>query len=547
MNWDLSKLYAGFDDPKLHRETAEAFALLTGLRAAIDELSDHCTPEGLAAVLETLKRVEDASIKIGSFTFLTLAVDANNEDARAYYDRVNDMDIERRQTFSALSRLLGRIDDLDAFIAGHPVLEEHAFLLRKLKQSAAHVIDPALEPTVLRMPTTGGSAWSRLRNDLDANLMIPFEKDGKSETLPLSAIRGLAYDASADVRRRAYEAEISAYPRIEIPMAACLNGIKGEGLTTIQAEHFDSILDQTLFNSNMDRATLDAMLTAMKESLPAFRRYLRKKGEILGHKNGIPFYDLFAPIAPAGYTPKHYTIEEAREKLIYEMSKFTPDMGKFIDEAFENRWIDVFPREGKGGGAFCAGVPHCEQSRVLTNFTGSLGDVMKESAHLALTYARVHAETYHIAPDKFKNTDIHIHAPEGAVPKDGPSAGVTLTTALISALSEIPVRHDLAMTGEITLHGNVLPIGGLKEKSMAAFREGISTVLIPEANKPDLYEVDEEVKKAVKFIPVSDLSQVLKHALILPAASAAHKRTMPQATQLIATEQSTAKEPAAVM
>ena len=179
--------------------------------------------------------------------------------------------------------------------------------------------------------------------------------------------------------------------------------------------------------------------------------------------------------------------------------------------------------------------------------TGSLGDVMKESAHLALTYARVHAETYHIAPDKFKNTDIHIHAPEGAVPKDGPSAGVTLTTALISALSEIPVRHDLAMTGEITLHGNVLPIGGLKEKSMAAFREGISTVLIPEANKPDLYEVDEEVKKAVKFIPVSDLSQVLKHALILPAASAAHKRTMPQATQLIATEQSTAKEPAAVM
>ena len=103
------------------------------------------------------------------------------------------------------------------------------------------------------------------------------------------------------------------------------------------------------------------------------------------------------------------------------------------------------------------------------------------------------------------------------------------------------------MTGEVTLRGRVLPIGGLKEKSMAAFREGISTVLIPEANKPDLYEVDEEVKKAVKFIPVSDLSQVLKHALILPAASAAHKRTMPQATQLIATEQSTAKEPAAVM
>ena len=179
--------------------------------------------------------------------------------------------------------------------------------------------------------------------------------------------------------------------------------------------------------------------------------------------------------------------------------------------------------------------------------TGNLGQVMQESVKAAYTCLRSRAAELGIAPDFYKTKDIHVHFPEGAVPKDGPSAGVTLTTALISALSEIPVRHDLAMTGEITLHGNVLPIGGLKEKSMAAFREGISTVLIPEANKPDLYEVDEEVKKAVKFIPVSDLSQVLKHALILPAASAAHKRTMPQATQLIATEQSTAKEPAAVM
>ena len=155
--------------------------------------------------------------------------------------------------------------------------------------------------------------------------------------------------------------------------------------------------------------------------------------------------------------------------------------------------------------------------------TGSLGDVMKESAHLALTYARVHAETYHIAPDKFKNTDIHIHAPEGAVPKDGPSAGVTLTTALISALSEIPVRHDLAMTGEITLHGNVLPIGGLREKSMAAYREGMKTVLIPKDNVPDLYEVDDEVKKNLTFLPMSDLAQVLNAALLKPkSVSARH-------------------------
>ena len=180
--------------------------------------------------------------------------------------------------------------------------------------------------------------------------------------------------------------------------------------------------------------------------------------------------------------------------------------------------------------------------------TGSLGDVMKESAQLAVTYARVHAEEYGIAPDRFKNTDLHIHAPEGAVPKDGPSAGVTLTTALVSALSGIPVRHDLAMTGEITLHGNVLPIGGLKEKSMAAFREGISTVLIPKENATDLYEVDAEVKEKIHFIPVERLSQVLTHALIMPGHAAARSaHAMPQATNLIAGEKPVAKDPATVM
>ena len=148
--------------------------------------------------------------------------------------------------------------------------------------------------------------------------------------------------------------------------------------------------------------------------------------------------------------------------------------------------------------------------------TGSLGDVMKESAQLAVTWVRVHAAEYGIDPEKLKKCDLHIHAPEGAVPKDGPSAGVTLTTALVSCLSGIPVRGDVAMTGEITLHGNVLPIGGLREKSMAAYREGMKTVLIPKDNEPDLYEVDDEVKKNITFLPMQSLTQVLNAALLKP-------------------------------
>ena len=158
--------------------------------------------------------------------------------------------------------------------------------------------------------------------------------------------------------------------------------------------------------------------------------------------------------------------------------------------------------------------------------TGSLGDVMKESAQLAVTWVRVHAAEYGIDPEKLKKCDLHIHAPEGAVPKDGPSAGVTLTTALVSCLSGLPVRGDVAMTGEITLHGNVLPIGGLREKSMAAYREGMKTVLIPKDNEPDLYEVDDEVKKNLTFLPMQSLTQVLNAALLKPnAAKSAAGRT----------------------
>ena len=145
--------------------------------------------------------------------------------------------------------------------------------------------------------------------------------------------------------------------------------------------------------------------------------------------------------------------------------------------------------------------------------TGSLGDVMKESAKIAISYVRSVADKYNIDKDFYTNNDIHIHAPEGAIPKDGPSAGVTMTTALVSALSGIPVRKDVAMTGEITLHGKVLPIGGLREKTMAAFKAGLKTVIVPEANRGDIDEVDEVVKESLEFVYASDLETVLDTAL----------------------------------
>ena len=139
---------------------------------------------------------------------------------------------------------------------------------------------------------------------------------------------------------------------------------------------------------------------------------------------------------------------------------------------------------------------------------------MKESAKIAVSYVRSIAEQYHIPEDFYLKNDLHIHAPEGAVPKDGPSAGVTMVTAIVSALSGIPVRHDVAMTGEITLHGKVLPIGGLPEKAMAAYKAGLKTVIIPKRNEPDLEDVDETVKNSIQFVTAETLETVLKTALV---------------------------------
>ena len=151
-----------------------------------------------------------------------------------------------------------------------------------------------------------------------------------------------------------------------------------------------------------------------------------------------------------------------------------------------------------------------------TELTGQLGDVMKESAMAAISYIRANSAKLGIKGDFYKTRDIHLHVPEGATPKDGPSAGITIATAIVSALTDNPVRCDVAMTGEITIRGRVLPIGGLKEKSLAAYRSGIKTIIIPKENKKDLDEIPAEVKENVSFVCASEIGTVLKTALQNP-------------------------------
>ena len=365
--WDLSFLYESFEDEAFLRDMA---ALPGAIRAQRDILKDKSLDdlarlEKLVQASEGLSALAD---RLGSFIFLTQAVDAENERANLYGDKLSLLMNDARLVDSDITRYVGSVTNLEELIASSDVLRPVAFSLREMADNCRHTIAPELEPWLLEMSLSGGHAFSQLRDKLDSTHTVEY----RGQSLPLPAVRGMAYDPDASVRKDAYEAELASYRKLELPMSYCLNSIKQEARTLAKAKHFDSVLDMTLHDSRMDRATLDAMLGAMQEYLPHFRRYLRAKAKLLGHENGLPFYDLFAPVGKAVRT---YTIDEAKAKLMEELGKFNPDMAAFVDHAFANRWIDLYPREGKTGGAFCSGVHYADRSLVMTNFQGSFSDV----------------------------------------------------------------------------------------------------------------------------------------------------------------------------
>ena len=219
------------------------------------------------------------------------------------------------------------------------------------------------------MELSGGNAWAEMHGYLTST--VPVEYDGSVTNL--SAIRNLAYDADPAVRKAAYEAELACYSRIQDPVAFALNSIKLETLSDCQLRGYASPLDRTLEHSRMKRETLEAMLDAIREYLPKFRQYLKTKARALGHENGLPWYDLFAPMGSSG---RKYTTEETRDLLVELFSTFDKELSDMVQTAFDNAWIDFYPRDGKSGGAFCEIVDCIGESRILTNFDGMFTDVV---------------------------------------------------------------------------------------------------------------------------------------------------------------------------
>lgn len=371
--WSLEVYYKGYEDPAF----AEDFELLQknaqALETALGQAREQDDVQGLVTVLEAKEAYAKVLFKLNEYLGLRNSVDTTDGKTLDYIGRLDKINASTAKAQSAMDKYIAGVADLEACIAAHPLLTEYAFLLRNTKKKAVHLFSDEMEAMISRMNLSGGNAWSRLFDYLTSTLKVDY--DGEQITLP--AVRNLANDPDGAVRKKAYEAELASYAKIEGSIAYALNNIKSQVRMLAQERGYDSALTMTLDQSNMKRETLDAMFGAMQEYLPVFHKYMRAKAEYLGYHNGLPWFEMLAPL---GRNDKKYTLEEAKQCLLDSFGQFSKDMADMMERAFDEEWIDFYPREGKVGGAFCCEVSHAGQSRILTNFNGSF-DAVDTLAH----------------------------------------------------------------------------------------------------------------------------------------------------------------------
>ena len=378
--WTLEDLYPSFESQEF-KQDVEAYKALKG---KFESLTLEDSIEGITQVVKLLEESTVLTGRLYNYIHLTLATDTTHETATQVEVLLAGVSADLQATYAKVSKFLGTIQ---TDITTDPFLAEYRYYFEEAKKDATHLLSDELEEVLAKMSISGGKAWSQLFDFMWSSAQGEY----KGEVVTLSEIRGKAYDSDAEVRKSAYEAELKMYDAIKEPIAFSLNHIKKEVLTTSQLRGYESPLAHTLEASRMSRETLDALLEAIREYLPNFRKYLRHKAALLGHENGLPFYDLFAPV---GNSSRTFTVEESKDYLIENFKTFSADLAEMTEEFFDKHYIDFYPRKGTVGGAFCSNLPMIKQSRVLTNFTGSLSDVVTLAHELGHAYHGLHIENH---------------------------------------------------------------------------------------------------------------------------------------------------------
>ncbi len=367
--WNLDPIYTGFDDASFGADVAALEQCARELTEFCNQLEGTEPLAGLQKGIALQEQFSDLIGKLAGFASLRQAANTRDSEAGSRMGQIMAIYSGVAGPMAAFQDWASKLPNLMELVTGDENLKDYTFLFENEKESSKYLLPGIGEAVMAKMQLSGGSAWSDLQQYLTSTVPVSY----RGETINLSAVRNLAYDPDPQVRKDAYEAELACYERIQDAVAFALNSIKLETISSCQLRGYNSPLERTLKHSHMEKATLDAMFAAMDEYLPKFWQYLKAKGKALGHKNGLPWYDLFAPM---GKSSSKFTAREARDYLVNLYAEFDKELSDMVATAFDNAWIDFYPRDGKTGGAFCSGVECLGESRILTNFDGSFSDVV---------------------------------------------------------------------------------------------------------------------------------------------------------------------------
>lgn len=385
--WSLKEIYPSFESEEFQRD----FERFSNFREVFNGLTLEDNLESIKAAIAALEEFSVLSSRLGNYINLTLTANTTDETANKYRTLFGNAYAALNSAYTKVYKFIGSVE---TDITADENLKDYEFYFAEAKQQYKHLLSDELEDVIAKFSISGGDGWEQLFEAMTSGV----EGEFKGEKVTLSEIRNMSYDADAAVRKEAYETELKMYDTIKEPIAFALNNIKQQVLTETSLRGFESPLAQTLEASRMSRQTLDALLEAIREYLPQFRAYLKHKASLLGHENGLPFYDLFAPI---GESSRRFTIEESKEFLLENFKGFSQDLADMTKEAYENNYIDFLPRKGKVGGAFCSNLPFIKQSRILTNFSGSLSDVVTIAHELGHAYHGLHIENHRVLNQEY--------------------------------------------------------------------------------------------------------------------------------------------------
>jgi len=375
-SWNLNDLYLGFDE-KFNQDLNSYDKMYDDYVSWINGNSSNPKTyiEGYLTRLETLTK---HGRTLGSFVNLTMSTDVTHKEAPIYMAKLQK--IARKSTAEDVkfSRYLTTID-LKKLAKESDLISTYLYQLELIQQDAKHLLSEKEEILYAKLRELASSSWGQLQSIATANLPVKY----RDKEITLSEVRNLAYEADSSVRKDAFDAEIKSFELIEDTVAMALSNIKREVVIMNELRGYTSALDKTLETSKMTKTTLDAMIEAMMDFRPHFEAYLQAKSKYLGHEGNLPFCDLFAPV---GKLEQTYTYEEAQAIIKEAYYGYSKRLGDFATKAFDKEWIDVYPKKGKRGGAFCSNQPQLRQSRIMTNFTGSLSDVLTLAHELGHGY-----------------------------------------------------------------------------------------------------------------------------------------------------------------